>query len=74
MLVHNFDLGDYSFVLGSAQRLSNGNYHFLSGFLVGPMGPANQSIELLPNGQRNFVYTSTGGVYRSFRMQDMYTP
>jgi len=31
--VLNADLGNYSFRLGSAQRLSNGNYSFMSGSL-----------------------------------------
>ena len=71
--VHNFDLGEYSFALGSAQLLSNGNYHFLNGF-VDQASPHSRSIEVGPNGQFHWVFCSDGAVYRSFRMRDLYTP
>ena len=73
-LVHNSDLGDYSFALGSAQRLANGNYAFTSGFLGERSNPSCESIEVLPNGQKNFVLHSTGAMYRSFRIRDLYRP
>lgn len=73
-LIYNFDLGGYASALGSAQRLSNGNYHFNSGFLGTRDAPFAESIEVLPNGERNFVLYSDGAVYRSFRMQSLYRP
>ncbi len=72
-LVHDFDLGEYSFALGSAQLLSNGNYHFLNGF-VDQENPHSRSIEVGPDGQFHWVFYSDGAVYRSFRMRDLYTP
>ena len=70
-LVLNADLGTYSAALGSAQKLQNGDYHFLAGFL--PDATAI-SVEVDPSGKP--VYTLRGAVieYRSARLQDMYTP
>ncbi len=70
-LVRDFDLGGYSFALGSAQLLPNGNYHFNSGILPGQKA---QSIELDPDG--NIVYAIEVGTpeYRSFRMLNLYSP
>jgi hypothetical protein len=70
--VLNTDLGNYSFRLGSAQRLSNGNYSFLSGS-QGPV-PADiaQSIEVLPDGTRSYVLEFAGPEYRSFRIRTLY--
>jgi len=65
------DLGGYSFALGSAYRLLNGNYHFLAGTLPGPV---SQSIEVLPNGTIGFsLQISNTSAYRSFRMLNLYT-
>jgi arylsulfate sulfotransferase len=67
------DLGGYSFALGSAQQLANGNYHFLSG-LLNP-GTYNQSIEVLPNASIGYDLQMTGSyAYRSFRLANLYTP
>jgi hypothetical protein len=70
-LALNADLGTYSAALGTAQKLQNGDYHFLAGAL--PDGTA-MSVEVDPSGKP--VYTLHGAVieYRSLRMQDMYTP
>jgi len=70
----NADLGVYSFALGSAQLLSNGNYHFLAGINTGPSGTFSQSIEVLPNGSIGFIEQSTAQAYRSFRMPNLYSP
>ena len=71
----NADLGVYSFALGSAQLLSNGNYHFLAGINTGPSGSEfSQSIEVLPNGSIGFIEQSTDTAYRSFRMPNLYSP
>jgi arylsulfate sulfotransferase len=67
------DLGGYSSALGSASRLLNGNYHFLSGLLQ--PGPFNQSIEVLPDGSIGLtVQVSNTAAYRSFRMLNLYRP
>ena len=75
-LILNADLGVYSNAVGSAQHLSNGDYHFDSGFLSFPPGSTNfaaQSVEVNPEGQ--IVYGLQIGTleYRSFRMPDLYT-
>lgn len=70
-LSFNFDLGQYSFALGAAQRLANGDYHFDIGYLS---DGTSTSVEIDPAG--NTVYALHAGApeYRSFRMRDMYTP
>ena len=70
-LVLSADMGDYSLALGSAEKLSNGDYFFLLGWT-----PTATS--------QTVVFGSSGGVasryqvqtqqYRAFRMHDMYTP
>src|SRR5262245_18354550 len=70
-LVLNDDLGDYSFALGSAQRLSNGNYSFMTGSLGQPPGIA-QSIEVLSDGTPSYVLEFAAREYRSYRMRTLY--
>jgi len=71
-LVHNFDLGNYSPALGSAQQLSNGNFFFNSGFHV-PPPRTTTADEVLPDGTLDHgIYVDTA-VYRSFRLRDLYT-
>ncbi|HWS90011.1 MAG TPA: aryl-sulfate sulfotransferase [Pyrinomonadaceae bacterium] len=65
----NADLGGYSAALGGAQRLADGNYHFLSGFLAG----SGRSIEVGPDGALRFILQIPALTYRSFRMRDLYT-
>jgi arylsulfate sulfotransferase len=71
-LVLNADLGDYSFALGSAQNLPNGNYHFNLGWLQ----PANtsQAVEVDPSGNKVFTLQLNSPAYRSFRLKDLYSP
>ncbi len=73
-LVVNVDPGMYALALGSAQKLSNGNYHFDFGYVQAPSGPQAFSIESDAAG--NIQYNAKAGIplYRSFRMSDMYTP
>ena len=68
-LVVNVDMGQYSFALGAAQKLPNGDYHFDVGFLVDGTSIA---VEVDPFG--NIVYALHAGApeYRSFRMRDLY--
>ncbi len=74
--VLNADLGAYSYALGSAQLLPNGNYHFDVGWITNdPLGGRNTSraVEVDPAG--NVVYSIQMSIpeYRSFRMRDLYT-
>ena len=72
-LALNANLGVYSFALGSAQRLLNGNYEFLAGWL-GVSAVTNQSIEVLPDGTLDYTLKMGGPNYRTFRMLNLYTP
>jgi arylsulfate sulfotransferase len=67
----NSDLGLYSIALGSAQSLSNGNFHFDNGFLP---DASSQSIEVDPSGKVVYTIQTRGPEYRSFRMRDIYSP
>jgi hypothetical protein len=71
-LVFNVDLGNYSGALGSAQRLSNGDYSFDSGFQGNAPKLFGQSIEVRPDGSKAYVLQVKGIEYRSFRIQTMY--
>lgn len=66
----NADLGGYAFALGSAQRLSNGNYHFGLGWLL----PSNEArgIEVTPAGTKVFELGIGRPAYRSFRSTSLY--
>jgi hypothetical protein len=70
--VLNADLGSYSFRLGSAQRLSNGNYAFLSGSQGPVPNDIAQSIELRADGTPSYILRFAGPEYRSFRMRTLY--
>lgn len=71
-LVFNVDLGTYSNATGSAELLSNGNYHFYIGFYGD--GNHSQTVEYAPPDSLKFAETlpSTVG-YRSFRMASLYS-
>ncbi len=73
--VVNVDLGVYSDRVGSAQRLSNGNYYFTSGFLGSNPNRFGREIEVRPDGTQVYVL-ETGHLnqtmYRSFRMRTLY--
>jgi hypothetical protein len=77
----NADLGVFSPFVGSAQLLSNGNYHFLSGGAYSPnCGPVlgipgcfSQSTEIDLDGNILYILEAPESVtYRSFRMRGMY--
>jgi arylsulfate sulfotransferase len=70
-LVLNTDLGLYSLALGSAERLSNGNYWFAAGFLPDASGICG---EVDSNGRSIFSVRTAAPVYRSYRLPDMYSP
>lgn len=71
-LTLNADLQTYAFALGSAQTLSNGNYHFDSGIQTGD--PANYSLaqEVLPDGSLIYEMYTEMPAYRSFRLSNLY--
>jgi hypothetical protein len=71
-LVLNADLGNYSFALGSAQKLPNGNYVFTSGIQGQYPSVFGQSIEVLPDGTPAYVLQINSAEYRSYRMSDLY--
>src|SRR5262249_5502685 len=70
--VLNADLGNYSFRLGSAQRLSNGNYSFMSGSQGPVPNDIGQSIEVRPDGTPSYVLEFASPEYRSYRLRTLY--
>ena len=64
----NADLGTYSFALGTAQRLTNGNYQFDLGVL-----PHALFAEVDPAGNIVTEFQINQQSYRCFRMKDLYT-
>jgi hypothetical protein len=71
-LVFNADLGNYSDALGSAQRLSNGNYSFDSGRQGQAPNQIGQAIEVRPDGSKAYVLQLNKPEYRSFRIRTLY--
>jgi hypothetical protein len=69
-LVLNADTGAYSFALGSAQLLDNGDYFFLNGFLADGTGI---SEEVDASGSVVSSIHSSAPDYRAFRMKSLYT-
>ena len=68
--VVNIDVGAFSVATGSAQLLSNGNYHFDLGFIN---GSASASEEYTPTGVLQFEQLFPSNVnYRSFRLKSLY--
>ncbi len=63
------DLGAYSAALGSAQRLSNGNYVFGSGLV----GTQTTAIETTPAGTITSSLNAAAVDYRVFRLRDLYS-
>jgi len=70
-LVLNADMGTYSDRVGSAERLSNGNYSFTSGAIGAPPF-VGQSVEVLPDGTKSYVLQVGRGLYRSYRTRTLY--
>jgi hypothetical protein len=71
-LVLNVDLGSYSPMFGSAQRLSNGDYSFLSGGQGTATRQFGQTVEVRPDGSTAYVLADNKWVYRSFRIGTLY--
>jgi len=72
--VLNADLGVYSLALGSAQKLTDGDYFFDAGFVLGTTVASAFSIEVSASGQIVSEIEANALLYRSFRMADLYTP
>ena len=74
-LVTNADLGVYASVVGSAHRLSNGNYHFTAGSVRKDGTPMSKAIEVTADGKIVYTLDTPGSTtYRSNRVADLYTP
>jgi hypothetical protein len=72
-LVHNSDLGVYSVAVGSAQTLKDGGYTFEAGF-INPASPYSRAVETSADGKVIYAQQVEGLiVYRSFRVEDLYT-
>ena len=69
-LAFNAGLGVYSMALGSAQQLSNGNYHFAAGWAVNGV---SLHLEVDPFGKIVRSLSLPESAYRSFRISDMYS-
>jgi hypothetical protein len=76
-LVVNADLGLYSPALGSAQRLPDGQYQFVAGFVrdnAAFFGGAGYTLGVDSLGDVFSSMKILAPVYRSFRLPDMYGP
>lgn len=72
-LLVNADMGGYAPYMGSAQRLSNGNFHFTASTIRNNAMTNARSVEITAAG--TIVYTlETMPAYRSYRVPDLYTP
>ena len=70
----NADLGLYVIAVGSAQRLSNGNFGFSAGNLLNGSGSHHEVVpNPLPGGTANYLTFVPTPFYRAIRMRDMYT-
>jgi hypothetical protein len=69
--VLNFDVGFYSFAVGYATVLSNGNYDFSSGCIN--TCSETQSVETTPGESVAYRQQISGSSYRSIRVPDLYT-
>ena len=76
-LIVNADLQQNSAALGTAERLPNNHYYFDLGFIVDPANPAGRFTQVLETDSGgNIVWGMqiAAQEYRSFRMNDLYTP
>jgi hypothetical protein len=72
-LVLNADLGIYTPSVGSAQKLSNGNFTFMAAYNFGAT-PYQRSIEVKPDGTIVFNLQGLAAAYRGWRMKNLYSP
>jgi hypothetical protein len=71
-LVFNADLGNYSLAVGAAQRLSNGNYSFTSGWQGQAPNLFGQTIEVRPDGSKAYVLQMNHTEFRSYWLRTLY--
>lgn len=71
-LAVNVDLGEYSFALGSAQALANGDFYFASGALTTPGGNVSHTTEARADAIGVYGLASDTWVYRSHRLLNLY--
>ncbi len=71
--VLNADLGVFSFAVGRAQKLPNGNSSFGAGFVGNPPNATSQTMEVTPAGTLDYIMSSTAASYRDFRLFNLYT-
>jgi hypothetical protein len=71
-LVFSVDLGNYSLAVGAAQRLSNGDYSFTSGWQGQAPNLFAQTIEVRPDGSKVYVLQMNRTEFRSYRMRTLY--
>jgi len=73
-LTTNANLGAYSFSLGSAEMLTNGNFMFMAGNIQAADGLIEtQNSEVLPAGTEVYQFQALGPVsYRGARLTDFY--
>jgi hypothetical protein len=72
--VLNADLGSYSFALGAAERLSNGNFSFTlgaNGSAEPPLPPAH-TVEVTPDGTTIYDLQVNKPEYRAYRVRTLY--
>jgi hypothetical protein len=65
------DMGAYSDVFGSAERLANGNFAFTSGYQI--PGPTADANEVNPSGTRVYSQQLVTDVYRGYRFKSLYS-
>ena len=76
-LLMNADLGANSSALGSAELLPNGDYHFGAGFIPDPANASRritQAMEVGSDGAVVWNMQIPAQQYRSFRLDNLYTP
>ncbi|MEO8432364.1 MAG: aryl-sulfate sulfotransferase [Acidobacteriota bacterium] len=77
-LVLDAHLPYFSLALGSAQRLEDGGYHFLAGWVVDPAAPTSPpsaySFQTDAAGNIVFSIQTRTMIYRSFRMSNLDRP
>ena len=67
----NADLGVFSYALGSASQLSNGDFYFDAGEIE-PSKAVTQLIEVNSSGAQTYNEEFNYACYRSFRLTDFY--
>ncbi len=73
----NADLGVYAYALGTAESLPDGTFHFDAGWISeDPLAGSSASRSVQFDSSGKIVYGIAIGTpeYRTFRMQDLYTP